>query len=62
MKNKHPYLTAGELAKIHGLNKRTLHYYDEAGIFSLSAKEKMDTVTIRLNKAWNWSIFLPCEN
>lgn len=34
MKNKHPYLTAGELAKIHGLNKRTLHYYDEAGIFS----------------------------
>lgn len=34
MKNKHPYLTAGELAKIHGLNKRTLHYYDEADIFS----------------------------
>lgn len=34
MKSKYPYLTAGKLAKTHGLNKRTLHYYDEAGIFS----------------------------
>lgn len=34
MKTDYAYLTAGELAKIHGLNKRTLHYYDEIGIFS----------------------------
>lgn len=34
MKNYLGLLTAGELAKLHGLNKRTLHYYDEVGIFS----------------------------
>lgn len=34
MKNYLGLLTAGELAKLHGINKRTLHYYDEVGIFS----------------------------
>lgn len=34
MKNTFAYFTAGEFAKIHNLNKRTLHYYDEIGIFS----------------------------
>ncbi len=27
-------LTTSQFAKIHGLNKRTLHYYDTIGLFS----------------------------
>lgn len=34
MKNNFAYFTAGEFAKLHHLNKRTLHYYDSVGIFS----------------------------
>lgn len=34
MKNNFAFFTAGEFAKIHHLNKRTLHYYDSIGIFS----------------------------
>lgn len=34
MKNSFAYLTLGQLAGIHKLNKRTLHYYDEIGVFS----------------------------
>lgn len=30
--------TAGEFAKLHNINKRTLHYYDEIGLFSPSCK------------------------
>ena len=29
-----PILHTGEFAKLCGVNKRTLHYYDEQGIFS----------------------------
>lgn len=38
MKNNFGFFTAGELAKIHNINKRTLHYYDEIGIFSPQKK------------------------
>lgn len=34
MKNNFAFFTAGEFAKIHHINKRTLHYYDSVGIFS----------------------------
>lgn len=34
MKKNFAYFTAGEFAKLHQLNKRTLHYYDSVGIFS----------------------------
>lgn len=34
MKPSVAYFTAGELAAIHHINKRTLHYYDEIGVFS----------------------------
>ena len=27
-------LTAAQFAKLHGVNKRTLHYYDSIGLFS----------------------------
>lgn len=34
MKNKKFLYTTGEFAKLNGINKRTLHYYDEIGLFS----------------------------
>ena len=35
MKNQKNYLyTTGQFAKLNGINKRTLHYYDEIGLFS----------------------------
>lgn len=34
MKNDFAFFTTGEFARIHHLNKRTLHYYDSIGIFS----------------------------
>lgn len=34
MKNKIAVFTAGEFAKLHHLNKRTLHYYDDIHLFS----------------------------
>lgn len=38
MKNSFGYLTLGQVADIHQLNKRTLHYYDEIGLFSPAYK------------------------
>ncbi|MGL5675301.1 MAG: MerR family transcriptional regulator [Cellulosilyticaceae bacterium] len=34
MKDNFAYFTTNEFAKLHHLNKRTLHYYDEIGLFS----------------------------
>lgn len=34
MDNNKIYFTSGEFAKLHKINKRTLHYYDEIGLFS----------------------------
>lgn len=34
MQKKCVYFTAGQFAKLHHLNKRTLHYYDDIGLFS----------------------------
>ncbi len=33
MKNKKYFLTSGEFAKMNGINKRTLHYYNDIGLF-----------------------------
>lgn len=38
MKSTHRKLTTAEFAKIHGVNKRTLHYYDSIGLFSPESK------------------------
>ena len=32
--------TAGQFARLHHLNKRTLHYYDDIGLFSPAYKGK----------------------
>ena len=34
MKNKEYLYTTGQFAKLNGVNKRTLHFYDEMGLFS----------------------------
>lgn len=38
MKKSSLKLTTAQFAKLHGVNKRTLHYYDEIGLFSPSKK------------------------
>ncbi len=38
MKKDFMYLTTSQFAKIHGVNKRTLHYYDDIGLFSPNKK------------------------
>ncbi len=40
MKNKKFLYTIGQFAKLNGINKRTLHYYDEIGLFSPEFKEE----------------------
>ncbi|MBC8547062.1 MerR family transcriptional regulator [Clostridiaceae bacterium NSJ-31] len=38
MNNLNRRLTVGQLAGLHGINKRTLHYYDQIGLFSPAVK------------------------
>lgn len=40
VKNKKFLYTTGQFAKLNGINKRTLHYYDEIGLFSPEFKEE----------------------
>lgn len=40
MKNKKFLYTTGQFAKLNEINKRTLHYYDEIGLFSPEFKEE----------------------
>lgn len=60
-------LTTAQFAKLHGVNKRTLHYYDSIGLFSPSKKgsngyryydisQSIDFEYIRMLKDLNMSI------
>ena len=40
MYHSNTYYTTAQFAKLHGINKRTLHYYDDIGLFS--PKHKVD--------------------
>ena len=40
MKKSKNRLSTGEFAKLNGINRRTLHYYDEIGLFSPAFKEE----------------------
>lgn len=40
MKKKHMQLTTAQFAMLHEVNKRTLHYYDNIGLFSPNNKGK----------------------
>ena len=57
MNKNNLYFTLGEFAKLHGINKRTLHYYDDIALFSpdhkgengyryYTYKQSMELVTI----------------
>ncbi len=61
------YLTTAQFAKLHNVNKRTLHYYDEIGLFSPKIKgennyryydalQSIDFEYIRMFKELNMSI------
>lgn len=67
MNEKSILLTANEFAKLHNVNKRTLHYYDEIGLFSPAHKgennyryydyiQSMDFEYIRMLKDLNMSL------
>lgn len=67
MKNISIPLTTSQFAKLHGVNKRTLHYYDSIGLFSPNNKgengyryydssQSIDFEYIRMLKDLNMSI------
>lgn len=67
MKNKSIKLTPAQFAKLHEINKRTLHYYDEVGLFHPQSRSKegyryydisqsIDFEYIRMLKELNMSI------
>ena len=45
MKNKKYFLTSGEFAKMNGINKRTLHYYNDIGLFRPETMKTVITIT-----------------
>lgn len=66
-KNECKHLTTAQFAQIHEINKRTLHYYDEIGLFSPRTKgengyryydisQSIDFEYIRMLKELNMSI------
>lgn len=67
MKKETLKLTTAQFARLHGVNKRTLHYYDNIGLFSPSTKgennyryydilQSIDFEYIRMLKDLNMSI------
>lgn len=67
MKKSNTQLTTAQFAKLHGVNKRTLHYYDNIGLFSPNTKkdngyryydisQSIDFEYIRMLKELNMSI------
>lgn len=40
MRKDNTKLTVAQFAKMHGVNKRTLHYYDEIDLFSPNEKKE----------------------
>lgn len=55
MKNIKYLYTTGQFAKLNGINKRTLHYYDEIGLFSPEFKKRTDTVITPVFRPYSWS-------
>ena len=67
MNKENLYLTIAQFAKLHNVNKRTLHYYDKIGLFSPNYKgennyryysnlQSIDFEYIRMFKELNMSI------
>lgn len=53
--NHERYISTGEFAKLAGVTKHTLFYYDEIGLFSPEIKKKTDIVIIPSN---NWKYLM----
>lgn len=54
--NSQPYFyPSGEFAKLAGVNKRTLHYYNDIGLFCPQIVGETDTTTIPASSSPNWS-------
>ena len=49
--------TAGQFARLHHLNKRTLHYYDDIGLFHLRTKAGTGTAIILISRAESWKAY-----
>lgn len=47
MSDKKEYYTAGELAKLFGIPKQTMFYYDKMGLLTPEFVAKTDIVTMR---------------
>ena len=67
MREKNTRMTTAQFAGLHGVNKRTLHYYDSIGLFSpeekgenqyryYGAAQSLDFEYIRMLKELNMSI------
>ena len=52
MKKSFKSLTTAQFAKLHGVNKRTLHYYDDIGLSARGQREKTVTAFTTPPKAW----------
>ena len=49
-------LTIGQFASLHGINKKTLMWYDDIGLFKPAARP-MDTAATATTKAPSWKPF-----
>ena len=55
MNKKDKFLTIGQFAAMHGINKKTLMWYDEIGLFKpASINPEMDTAVIPTIKVPFW--------
>ena len=61
MNHKKYLYSSGEFAKFTGINKRTLHYYNEIGLFCPEVIGENDTITTLVFNLHNWNSFLLCE-
>lgn len=46
MKNRKYLFSTGKFAKLNGINKRTLHYYNDIGLFRPEITGKTDIIII----------------
>lgn len=55
MKRNDYLYPSGEFARLTGVNKRTLHYYNDIGLFARKSSEKTATIIIPAFSLHSWS-------
>ena len=58
LENRKKQFTIGQFAALHQINKKTLMWYDEIGLFRPAIKKKMDTDIIPINKSFTLKTIL----